>query len=41
MYNFLAELQTVCKEYHTKIARLESDKWDLEWQNKVKDYEVK
>jgi len=35
-----AELQTICKEYHTKIARLESDKYDLEWQNGVKDLEI-
>jgi len=35
-----AELQTICKEYNDKIARLESDKYDLEWQNRVKDFEI-
>jgi len=37
----IAELQTICKEYHAKIAELETFKYDLEWQNKVKDLEVK
>ncbi|XP_021948307.1 troponin I isoform X4 [Folsomia candida] len=35
-----AELQTVCREYHSKILRLEGDKYDLEWQSRVKDYEI-
>lgn len=37
----LAELQTVCREYHAKILTLEGDKYDLEWQSRVKDYAVK
>jgi len=35
-----AELQTICREYHEKIVRLEGDKYDLEWQSRVKDYEI-
>jgi len=35
-----AELQTLCKEYHNKIGKLESDKYDLEWTNKIKEHEI-
>jgi hypothetical protein len=35
-----AELQTICREYHTKIARLENDKYDLELIEQMKKYEI-
>merc|ERR1712200_266580 len=28
-----AELQTVCREFHKRLAGLESEKYDLEWKN--------
>lgn len=37
----LAELQTICKEYWNKIARLEGDKYDLEIIEQFKNWEVK
>lgn len=37
---YVAELQTICREYHTKIARLESDKYDLELIEQIKKLEV-
>lgn len=37
----LAELQTICKEYWNKIARLEGDKYDLEIIEQFKNFEVK
>lgn len=42
MNNFylLAELQTICKEYWNKIARLENDKYDLEVIEQFKNLEV-
>lgn len=36
----LAELQTICKEYWNKIARLENDKYDLEIIEQFKKMEV-
>lgn len=36
----IAELQTICKEYWNKIARLESDKYDLEVIEQFKNLEV-
>lgn len=36
----LAELQTICKEYWNKIARLEGDKYDLEIIEQFKNFEV-
>lgn len=38
---YLAELQTICKEYWNKIARLEGDKYDLEIIEQFKNFEVK
>ena len=38
---FLAELQTVCKQYWNKIYILEGDKWELERISKLKEFEVK
>merc|ERR1719219_3200806 len=35
-----AELQTILKEYHARIAGLEADKYDLEWENRKKDYMI-
>jgi len=35
-----AELQTVCREFHKRLAGLESEKYDLEWKNKMKNLEV-
>lgn len=37
---YIAELQTICKEYHAKICELESHKYDVEWLNRVRDMEV-
>lgn len=37
----LAELQTICKEYWNKVARLEGDKYDLEIVEQFKNFEVK
>lgn len=36
----LAELQTICREYWNKVARLESDKYDLEIIEQMKKFEV-
>lgn len=38
--SLLAELQTLCKEFHKRIASLEGDKYDLEWRAKMKNLEV-
>lgn len=38
--SLLAELQTLCKEFHKRISLLEADKYDLEWKNKMKSLEV-
>ncbi|KAL7640707.1 UNVERIFIED_CONTAM: hypothetical protein RMT77_008982 [Armadillidium vulgare] len=35
-----AELQTLCREFHVRISNLEGDKWDLEYQIKMKDYQI-
>ncbi|XP_063703961.1 troponin I isoform X6 [Culicoides brevitarsis] len=35
-----AELQTICREYHTKISRLENDKYDLELIEQMKKFEI-
>ncbi|XP_068225327.1 troponin I isoform X2 [Palaemon carinicauda] len=35
-----AELQTLCREFHKRIEGLEGDKWDLEYQIKMKDYQI-
>lgn len=37
---YLAELQTICREYWNKIARLEGDKYDLEVIEQFKKFEV-
>ncbi len=39
MYN-IAELQTVCQTYWKRIYNLEGDKFDLEYQGRLKQYEV-
>jgi len=36
----LADLEKICKEYYEKICRLEIDKYDVEWQSKIKDMDV-
>lgn len=36
----LAELQTICQTYWNKIKDLEGDKFDLEWIEKLKEFEV-
>lgn len=36
----VAELQTICIEYHKRIANLESDKYDLELLEAFKKQEV-
>lgn len=40
LYHCTAELQTICKEYWNKIARLEGDKYDLEVIEQFKRLEV-
>lgn len=35
-----AELEKLVKDFHSRIARLEGDKWDLEHQIKMKDYQI-
>ncbi|XP_056643347.1 troponin I isoform X11 [Diorhabda carinulata] len=35
-----AELQTICKSYHEKIAKLEGDKYDLEVIERIKAQEI-
>merc|ERR1719430_2184236 len=35
-----AELQTILKEYHARLAGLESDRYDLEWENRKKEFEI-
>lgn len=37
---FIAELESLCREFHKRIEGLEGDKWDLEHQIKMKDYQV-
>ena len=34
------ELRKLCKEYHDTIAKLESDKYDLEYQVRRIDYDI-
>jgi len=38
--SFLAELQTICKLFHARIAGLESDKYDLEWTRNMKEFQI-
>jgi len=38
---FTAELQTLCKEYWERVYALEGDKFDLERNQKLKQFEVK
>jgi len=33
-------IQGVCKDYHSKILKLESEKFDLEYEVARKDYEA-
>ncbi|KAG8225622.1 hypothetical protein J437_LFUL019784, partial [Ladona fulva] len=35
-----AELQTICREYHERICRLEGDKYDIEWAMKLRAFEI-
>ena len=37
---FAAELQTLCTEYFNRMNALESDKYDLEFESRRKDFEV-
>ena len=36
----LDELVAICKEYHSKVFKLEGDKWDLERGIKIRILEV-
>lgn len=38
--SYADELRKLCKEYHNVIAKLESDKYDLEYQVKRIDYDI-
>jgi len=35
-----ATLQAICREYHSRIEAVEGDKYDLEFQVRLKDYQV-
>jgi len=35
-----AQLESICKEYHNRIARLENEKYDFEYIVKGKDYQI-
>ncbi|XP_023242065.1 troponin I-like isoform X3 [Centruroides sculpturatus] len=35
-----AELQAICKEYHDRIYKLESEKYDSEYEVKKKEYQI-
>merc|ERR1711962_797802 len=35
-----AELQTILREFHKRIIGLEGDKWDLEYEIKMRDYQI-
>lgn len=37
---FLADLQSICTQYHNKVAKLEEDKYDLEISIMMKTLEV-
>lgn len=37
---FVAELQSVIREFHQRISGLEGDKWDLDHAIKMRDYQV-
>lgn len=39
-WNSKDELRKLCKQYHDTIAKLESDKYDLEYQVKKIDFEI-
>lgn len=36
----LAELQTLCQSFWNRISELEGDKFDLEYQGRLKQFEV-
>ena len=40
MRTFSDQLRAVCKEYQDRIAKIESEKWDIERQVASKDYVV-
>lgn len=40
MYTYIAELQTICTQFHQRICELESDKFDLERGSNLKKLEV-
>lgn len=40
MFCCIAALQSICTEYHERIAKLEGDKYDLERMNSIKQFEV-
>merc|ERR1712142_209436 len=35
-----AELQTILREFHKRIIGLEGDKWDLDYEIKMRDYQI-
>ena len=39
-YHTLDSLANICREYHSRIERLEEEKYDLEYIVKGKDYQV-
>ena len=40
--NFIIEaLKQICKEYHERLFLCESQKWDLEYEVRRRDYEVR
>lgn len=40
MFSYIAALQSICSEYHERIAKLEGDKYDLERMSSIKEMEV-
>ena len=38
--NFIEELQQVIKQYYDRVLECESQKWDLEFEVRRRDYEV-
>ena len=40
-HSIIAALREICKVYHERLFLCESQKWDLEYEVRKRDYEVK
>lgn len=40
-YSIIEQLKAICKEYHERLFLCESQKWDLEYEVRRRDYEVR